>query len=210
VIDPGRYTPMLDDFTAQISALKSAGVDIVMGTMIPPEFFSFWSQSAQQGFKPKVATIGKALLLPSTLEAVGDIGDGLSSELGWHPTYPFTSAATGETARDIASAWEAETGRQWIQTIGLKHALLDLAIDVVGRAGNPQDPAAMIEAIRATDRETTLGRANWAASPIRNVAKAPMVGGQWRKTEGRFELVVCSNPGGAAAPATSDLLPLKG
>ncbi|MCO5162695.1 MAG: ABC transporter substrate-binding protein [Mesorhizobium sp.] len=210
VIDTGRYTPMLDDFTAQISALKSAEVDIVMGTMLPPEFFSFWSQSAQQGLRPKVATIGKTLLLPATLEAVGEIGDGLSTELGWHPTYPFTSAATGETAQGIADAWEAETGRQWIQTIGMKHALLDLAIDVVSRAGDPQDPVAVVEAIRATDRETTLGRANWAASPVRNVAKAPMVGGQWRKTDDKFELVVCSNPAGAAAPATSDLLPLRG
>ena len=33
--------------------------------MIPPDFATFWSQAAQQGFKPKIVTIGKALLFPS-------------------------------------------------------------------------------------------------------------------------------------------------
>ena len=207
-VDSGRYTPMSDDFTAQISAFKSAGVDIVVGTMIPPEFFSFWSQAAQQGFKPKVATIGKTLLLPATLEAIGDSANNLSSELGWHPTYPFKSGATGELAGDLAAAWEKETGRQWIQTIGLKHALFDLALDVLTRAENAKDPDAIVAAIKATDRETVIGKANWANSPIRNVAKANMLGGQWRKQGDKFELVICANPTTSAIPVAGSLQPL--
>ena len=39
--------------------------------MIPPDFGTFWAQAAQQGFNPKVATIGKALLFPSAIEALG-------------------------------------------------------------------------------------------------------------------------------------------
>ncbi|MGO4837313.1 ABC transporter substrate-binding protein, partial [Rhizobiaceae sp. 2RAB30] len=46
-VDSGRYTPLTDDFSAQISAFKAADVDIIVGTMIPPEFFAFWSQAAQ-------------------------------------------------------------------------------------------------------------------------------------------------------------------
>lgn len=208
IVDSGRYTPLTDDFSAQISAFKAADVDIVVGTMIPPEFFAFWSQAAQQGMTPKVATIGKTLLLPSTLEAIGARGNGLSTELGWHATYPFRSAATGESAADLAAAWEKETSRQWIQTIGLKHALIDLAIDILSRAGDPTDPVAVIEALRATDHETTLGRANWAKSPSRNVAKAPMVGGQWLKRDAAFELVVCSNPTTEQIPVAAGLQPL--
>jgi branched-chain amino acid transport system substrate-binding protein len=208
VVDSGRYTPMSDDFTAQISAFQSAGVDIVVGTMIPPEFFSFWSQAAQQGLKPKVATIGKTLLLPATLEAIGASANNLSTELGWHPTYPFKSDATGELAGDLASAWEKETGRQWIQTIGLKHALFDLALDVLTRAENAKDPDSIVAAIKATDRQTVIGRANWATSPIKNVAKADMVGGQWRRQGDKFELVICSNPTQATIPVAGSLLPL--
>ena len=65
LIDPGRYQQMNNDFSSQIAAFKSAGAEIVTGVMIPPDFATFWSQAAQQGFKPKIVTIGKALLFPS-------------------------------------------------------------------------------------------------------------------------------------------------
>ena len=70
--DPGRYQLMNNDFTSQISAFKAAGAEIVTGNMIPPEFATFWSQAAQQGFRPKIVTIGKALLFPSVIESLGD------------------------------------------------------------------------------------------------------------------------------------------
>ena len=69
--DPGRYQLMNNDFTSQISAFKAAGAEIVTGNMIPPDFATFWSQAAQQGFKPKIVTIGKALLFPSVIDLSG-------------------------------------------------------------------------------------------------------------------------------------------
>ena len=72
LVDPGRYQPLSDDFSAQISAFKDAGCEIVTGNMIPPDFANFWSQSAQQGFNPKIVTIGKALLFPSVIESLGE------------------------------------------------------------------------------------------------------------------------------------------
>lgn len=47
-----------------ISTLKSGQCEIVTGVMIPPDFTTFWKQAQQQGFKPKVASIGKAILFP--------------------------------------------------------------------------------------------------------------------------------------------------
>ncbi len=49
LIDPGRYQPMNNDFSSQIAAFKKAGVEIVTGVMIPPDFATFWSQAAQLG-----------------------------------------------------------------------------------------------------------------------------------------------------------------
>ena len=86
--DPGRYQPMNNDFTSQIAAFKAAGCEIVTGVMIPPDFATFWAQAAQQGFTPKVVTIGKALLFPSSVDALGDRGDGLTTEVWWTPDYP--------------------------------------------------------------------------------------------------------------------------
>lgn len=205
VIDPGRYAPMTDDFSAQIAAFRAAGVDIVMGTMIPPDFITFWTQSQQQGLRPKIATIGKSLLLPNVLMGVGPSASGLSTELAWHPAYPFVSASTGASAAGIAEAWTASTGRGWIQTIGLNHALLDLAVDVLRRCDDPDDSAAVLAAIRGTDCETTLGRANWAQSPIANVAKSAMMGGQWLLEGDAWQLQIAANPTDLPIPVTRAL-----
>ena len=51
-IDPGRYQNGTEDFTSQISKFKAAGVDILNGVMIPPDFTNFWKQAYQQGLKP--------------------------------------------------------------------------------------------------------------------------------------------------------------
>lgn len=207
-VGAGRYTPMADDFTAQITTFKNAGVDIVVATMVPPEFFAFWTQAAQQGFKPKIASIGKTLLLPKTLETIGAIGSGLSAEVSWHRDFPFKSAMTGETAPSLCEAWEKETGRQWIQLIGSKHSLFEIALDVVSRAGDAMDRDGVIEAIRATDHETLSGRVKWEGSPIRNVTKTAMVGGQWIKSGDRFNLNICANPTDQPIPTSGGLVAL--
>lgn len=205
VVDPGRHQPLSDDFSAYISAFKEAGVDIVMGTMIPPDFITFWSQSQQQGFKPKIATIGKCLLLPTVPANMGPVADRLSTELAWHPDYPYISAGTGKSANAIAEAWQTTTGSPWIQTIGLKHALLDLAIDVLRRTEGDVSPDAVVSAIKSTNVETTLGRANWSQSPIANVAKSKVLGGQWHLREAGFELDIAANPGAPEVPVTQPL-----
>ncbi len=105
LIDPGRYQPVSSDFTSQISAFKSAGAEIVTGNMIPPDFSTFWAQAAQQGFRPKVVTIGKALLFPSVISSLGARGNGLSTEIWWTPNHPFKSGLTGQSARELTDAY---------------------------------------------------------------------------------------------------------
>ncbi|MBB6489376.1 ABC transporter substrate-binding protein [Rhizobium lusitanum] len=208
VVDTGRYTPLAEDFTAQITKMKSEGVDIVAATMIPPEFFAFWSQAKQQGFHPKVATIGKSLLLPTTLDAIGPAGNGLSTEVAWHPSYSSKSVTTGDSSQVVADEWQKATGKQWTQPVGLKHALVDIAVDVLKRASDPTNPSSVVEAIKSTKADTLLGTVDWNTSPIKNVAKVPIVGGQWRQKDGKFDLVVCANPTTATIPVADKLKPL--
>ena len=70
----GLYPNNADDFSAQIADLKKANCEIVSGVFSPPEFGIFWTQCAQQGYRPKVVTPAKALLFPAAVEALGDRG----------------------------------------------------------------------------------------------------------------------------------------
>ncbi len=203
--DPGRYQPLNDDFSNYISAFKEAGCELITGNMIPPDFATFWSQAAQQGFKPKVVTIGKALLFPSVIESLGDRGDGLTSEIWWTPSHPFSSSMTGESAKALADSYTADSGRPWTQPIGFKHALFEVVRDVVSRSADLDDPMATIDAIKSTSLSTIVGDVNWANGPIPNVTKTPLVAGQWQKSGDAFDLVVTNNKQAPQIPLGGEL-----
>lgn len=196
--DPGRYQNLTDDFSAQINAFKSANCDIITGVMIPPDFTTFWNQAQQQGFKPKVASIGKAILFPQAVEALGKTGNNLSSEVWWTPSHPFKSSLTGDSSAQLAEGFTKATGRPWTQPIGFVHALFELAADVMKRA-DAGDNAAVINAIAATKLDTIVGPIAWNGANLppfaaKNVAKTPLVGGQWRlKDSGGYDLVITDN-----------------
>ncbi|MCJ8149630.1 ABC transporter substrate-binding protein [Shinella sedimenti] len=196
--DPGRYQNLTDDFSAQINAFKSDGSDIITGVMIPPDFTTFWNQAQQQGFKPKVASIGKAILFPQAVEALGKNGHNLSCEVWWSASHPFKSSLTGQSAGELAEGFTKATGRPWTQPIGFVHALFEVAADVMKRA-DPTDSEAVIAAIAASNIETIVGKVAWDGANLppfaaKNVAKTPLVGGQWRlKDGGGYDLVIVDN-----------------
>lgn len=197
--DTGRYQNLTDDFSAQINAFKQANCEIVTGIPIPPDFTTFWTQAAQQGYKPKIASIAKALLFPESIVALGDRGHNLSAEVYWSPKFPFKSSLTGESCDDLAAAFSAASKRQWTQPVGFTHALFEIAADVLKRASDPTDSEALVEAIGATNLNTVVGNIGWGKDNVppfarKNVAKTPLVGGQWRRqTDGTFDLVIVDN-----------------
>jgi len=205
LVDPGRYQPLNDDFSNYIGAFKEAGCEIVTGNMIPPDFGTFWAQAAQQNFRPKVVTIGKALLFPSVIESLGERGDGLTSEIWWTPSHPFNSSLTGDSAKALADGYTAESGRPWTQPIGFKHALFEVVRDVVARANDLDDPASIVDAIKSTSLSTVVGNVDWSKGPVPNVTKTPLVAGQWQKGDAGFELVVTNNAQAPEIPVGGDL-----
>jgi len=205
LVVPGQYQPLTDDFSSQIAAFKDAGCEMVTGNMIPPDFATFWSQSAQQGFNPKVVTIGKALLFPSVIESLGDRGDGLSSEVWWSPNHPFSSSLTGASAQALAEGYSQATGRPWTQPIGFKHALFEVVADVIKRCEDLEDPSAVISAITATSLDTIVGPVDWSKGPINNVTKTPLVAGQWQRDNGQYDLKIVANSTAPNIPLTGEL-----
>ncbi len=203
--DPGRFQPLNDDFSNYISAFKDAGCEIVTGVMIPPDFGTFWAQAAQQGFNPKVATIGKALLFPSAIESFGPRGIGLTSEIWWSPNHPFSSSLTGTSAGDLAAGYSAATNRPWTQPIGFQHALFEVVADVVSRADDLDDYLSVVDAIKTTNLSTMVGDVNWANGPVPNVSKTPLVSGQWQDNGNGVELVITNNGHAPQIPVGGEL-----
>ena len=192
LLDPGRYQVMNNDFSSQIAAFKAANAEIVTGNMIPPDFATFWSQAAQQGFKPKIVTIGKALLFPSVINSLGARGNGLTSEIWWTPNHPFKSGLTGQSCAQLAKAYEDATKRPWSQPIGFQHALFEVAIDVIKRA-KAIEPKAIVDSITTTNYQSIVGPVQWTGKPVKNVTKTPLVAGQWQRKGDKFELVITAN-----------------
>ena len=209
VVDPGRYQNQTDDFSSQISQFKSANAEIVTGVPIPPDFTTFWKQAAQQGFRPKIASVGKALLFPSAVEALGALGQGVSTEVWWTPSHPFKSSLTQASAKQLADDYTKATGKPWTQPIGFVHAMFEVAADALKRAGGVDDKQAVADAIKATKLDTIVGPLDWSAGPVPNVAKTPLVGGQWRRgSGGAYELVIVNNKTAPQIPAAGKLEPI--
>jgi branched-chain amino acid transport system substrate-binding protein len=205
--DPGRYQNLTQDFSAQIAAYKKEGVDIVTGVVIPPDMKTFLTQARQQGLKPKVISVGKALLFPGAIEALGDLGEGLSTEVWWTPSHPFKSSLNGLSAKAVADAYEAGTKKQWTQPIGFAHALFEVAADALRRSKDLASKAAIRDAVAATDLDTIVGKVKWGGQgPMKNVSKTPLVGGQWVKgSKHKYDLVVVNNKTAPSIPAGGEL-----
>ena len=210
--DPGRYQNLTQDFSAQIASFKKANNEILTGVVIPPDFKTFWTQAAQQGYKPKIASVGKALLFPAAVEAIGDIANGLSTEVWWSPSHPFKSSLNGASAKQLAESFEKATGKQWTQPVGFAHALFEVAVDVLKRSKNIDDKATIRDAIAATNLNTVVGPVAWGKGPVKNVAKTPLVGGQWVKGKGKskFDLVIVDNKTAPNIPTGGKLKPIGG
>ena len=192
--DPGRFQSGTQDFSAQISAFKNAGAEIVTGVVIPPDAKTFLTQARQQGFKPKVITLGKALLFPSAIEALGDLGLGLSTEVWWSPSHPFTSSLTKQSAKALADSYEAGTKKQWTQPIGFAHALFEVASNALSRSKSLK-PNDVRDAVAATSINSVVGPVKWGGQgPMKNVSKTPLVLGQWIKgQQHKVDLVIVNN-----------------
>lgn len=194
IVDIGKFAPGSNDFSAQIQAFKSAGAEVVTGLFAPPEWASFVKQSAQMGYRPKVATIAKALLFPGGVQALGKSAHGMSTEIWWSPAYPFRSSLTGQTARQLADAYMAATKKEWTQPIGVMHALVEAGIAALKASGDPKNPQKVADAIRGLKQDTVIGRLDFAGSGIKNVSKMRVVGGQWViDDKGKLDIVVTHN-----------------
>ena len=183
IVDPGAYQDGTTDYSAQIARFKSAGVQILTGVPLPNDFITFLRQAAQQGLTRQLRIIMPAKFggFPSDVEALGDLGYRVASNVDWSPAFPYVSPVAGIGGRELADAYEKATGRQWTQQVGATLALFDAGVAALNDSGAPKLKARLAAAMKVLDVVTTVGRVNFPAGPVPNVATTPVIGTQWVK-----------------------------
>ena len=208
LINTGKFDPFAENFTSQIAAFKSAGVEIVTSVLPPPTFASFWTQAAQQGFKPKIVTPGKSAEFPAAVRALGPLGKNIAIEVWWSPYHPFSSHLTGQSSAALAAAYTKASGKTWTMPLGFKHALFEVAADVLKRSKALQ-PEAIRDAIVETSYESIVGPVQWKKGPVPNVCTTPLVGGQWQAgANGALDLKIVNSKDAPEIKTNGTLQPL--
>jgi branched-chain amino acid transport system substrate-binding protein len=88
------------------------------------------------------------------------------------------------------------------------------ARDALGRVDDASDADAAAAAIAATQLDTIVGRIAWDGAGLppfaaKNMAKTPLVGGQWRlKDGGGYDLVIVDNKTAPAIPTGGVMEPI--
>ena len=204
IVDPGRFPFGIQDWTSTINLFKQEKVEILHAMLIPPDWITCWRQMHQQGFIPKIVTIGKAILFPADVYALGgDLPKGLTTGMWWTPYHPFKSSLTGETAKDLCDAWSKETKKQWNASIGYGYAGFEIAVNVLKRAQSV-DKDKIREAISETKMDTIVGPIKFNEQ---HVSETRLVMGQWVKgKKWPWEVEIIWNGHHPEVPKTAEVI----
>ncbi|MER8429725.1 ABC transporter substrate-binding protein [Mesorhizobium caraganae] len=216
IVDPGAYETGTTDYSSQIALFKQEGVEIFNSFPIPPDFAAFWRQAAQQGLikQIKICQVAKTGLFPSDIEALGDLGNKISSAAYWHKAFPYKSPLTGVSGTELADGYEAASGKQWTQQLGASMSLLDAGFEALKVSTDAKDKAAVAKALSTLNTETMIGKVDFTSGPVANVSPGPIIGTQWvaAKEGSKFPLdyVVTENATDPKVPVEAKLQPYNG
>jgi branched-chain amino acid transport system substrate-binding protein len=212
-IDGGAYTDGTTDYTAMISKFKSYDCQYMSNCPLPPDFNVFWKQANQQGWKPKLATVAKVLLFPADTAALGPLVKNIATDSWWGPYMPTRSSLdTKLTANILARTFQEQTGREWVQSIGGTYGLFEVAHQAFTSVSDPHDRPEVANALHNVNFHGMIGPLDFTspANPAPGVVATPVVGVQWKPTNGGkfpYEMKVVDNTLNPAVKTDADLEP---
>ncbi len=212
-IDGGAYTDGTTNYSSMIEKFKAAGADFFVNCPLPPDFNTFWKQAAQEGFKPKLATVAKVLLFPADVAALGSLANNIATDAWWTPFAPYHSSLTGESAKQFAIDYETSSGNEWIQSMGSTYSLFEVAVEALRAVDDPHDRAQLASALHKVNYTGITGPINFAKGPAPGVGLVNPVGIQWKpgvSTYGKtfpWEAFVVDNTLNKDVPINGDLKP---
>jgi branched-chain amino acid transport system substrate-binding protein len=208
-IDGGAYTNGTTDYTSMINTFKNNDCQYLSNCPLPPDFNVFWKQAHQQGWTPRLATVAKVLLFPADTVALGPLVNNIATNSWWGPYMPNKSSLDGTPAKALADAFEAKTGREWVQGIGSTYSLFEVAREALTSVSDPHNRPEVANALHNVNYKGMCGPLNFAGGPAPGVAIINPVGVQWRESTGKFpfEMTVVDNSLNKAVKIEADLRP---
>ena len=207
------YSDGLTNYTSMISKFKSNGDDFFTNVPLPPDFATMWTQSLQQGFKPKLATVAKVLLFPTDAYAMGSKVYNIATDAWWVPELPWHSSLDGQTCAEFGTAFTAAGLGQPNANIS-NYTLFEIAYAALTAVNNPHDKQELMDALlKVKLPEAVAGPIDYTSTnaktnPAPGVAITPPVGIQWQKgTKYPLEAKVVDNSLQPNAKISGDLLP---
>lgn len=193
-VDPGQYPSKTTDFTNVANKFKEEKIDLIAGTNIPPDFMNAYNAVIEAGVEIGCITMGKCCLLQSDVEALGDLADGIMTQVWWAPSNPFKSDLTGVDCKTINEMYEKENGRVMPQPTAFAYAGLELAVQTFKNAGTTEKKA-VYDAIGKLDCQTIVGSVDYSKK-LKGLpySSSVLTGGQWQRDEnGELTLVIIDN-----------------
>jgi branched-chain amino acid transport system substrate-binding protein len=207
-LDGGAYTDGTTDFTGMINKFKAGNAQLFSNVPLPPDFNAFWKQAAQQGFKPKLATVAKVLLFPADVTALDTLVNNIATDCWWSPFHPYKSSLTGETAKQLADGFEKASGQQWLQSLGSVHSLFEIAQKALTSVADPHNKTAVAAQLKTLKYTGISGPLDWTTGPVPGVAIQQPVGVQWKKgTKYPWSMYVVDNTLNKDVPLNGTLVP---
>ena len=208
VVDPGQYPSGTTDFTNIANTFKSREIDVIAGTNIPPDFMNAYNAIIGAGVRVDCVTMGKCVLLASDVEALGELADGIMTQVWWAPTNPYVSGLTGVSCPELDELYAADNGgRTMPQPAAYAYAGLELAVQTFIKAGTTEKKAVR-DAIGALDVETIVGPIKYENTMEGlTYARTALCGGQWQREDGRLVLKIIDNSLHPEIRTTGEYLP---
>ena len=194
-VDPGQYPSRTTDFTKLANLFKTEDIDVIAGTNIPPDFLNAYNAIIAAGVKADCVTMGKCCLLNSDVESLGDLADGIGTQVWYASSFPYTSELTGVSCAEIEKIYAADhDGRPMPQPAAFAYEALELAVHTFRKAGTTKREAVR-DAIRALDVTTLVGPVKYDQKMGGlTFAYTPLTAGQWQRDEaGNLVLKVIDN-----------------
>ncbi len=207
LVDPGQYPSGTTDFTSLANKFKEEDIDIIAGTNIPPDFMNSYNAIISAGVEVKGVTMGKCALLESDVEALGDLADGIMTQVWWAPTNPYTSALTGKSSSELAEQYAADNdGRTMPQPTAYAYEALELAVTAFQNTKS-MDKEDIRDAIANIDTDTIIGHVKYDQEmnglPY---ARTVLCGGQWQRENGELKLKIIDNSLHPEIPLTGEYI----